>query len=139
MYNRDCFLLPAAEQTKGICYYFTLFQSFFYLVFIKKLFPNLDIFLWCKTQAFLVGKDFGARIVYLYALFHPERVAGVVTLGIPFLPPTPVTFLQQLPEGFYIARWQVYKSLMLTCSFICIHSFKKIGMLQFCVRMEIFS
>ncbi|KAH6773724.1 hypothetical protein C2S51_012128 [Perilla frutescens var. frutescens] len=57
-------------------------------------------------KAFLVSKDFGARVAYLFALFHPERVCGVVTMGIPYLPPTPVNFLDHLPEGFYIARWQ---------------------------------
>lgn len=121
MYNRDCIFVASNRANQRDLLLFYLISSFFYLVLVKKLFPNLDVFLWYKTQVFLVGKDFGARIVYLYALFHPERVAGVVTLGVPFLPPAPTAFQQFLPEGFYIARWEVYKVLMLTCSFICIY------------------
>ncbi|KAK6149872.1 hypothetical protein DH2020_017397 [Rehmannia glutinosa] len=57
-------------------------------------------------KAFLIAKDFGARVAYLFALLHPEKVLGIITLGIPFLPPAPVTFHDYLPEGFYISRWQ---------------------------------
>ncbi|KAJ4703459.1 Epoxide hydrolase 2 [Melia azedarach] len=58
------------------------------------------------TKVFLVAKDFGARPAYLFALLHPERVAGVITLGIPFIPPGPIDYMKYLPEGFYISRWQ---------------------------------
>ncbi|KAL3851291.1 hypothetical protein ACJIZ3_013173 [Penstemon smallii] len=58
------------------------------------------------SKAFLVAKDFGARAAYLFALLYPEKVSGVVTLGIPFLPPGPIRFHELLPEGFYISRWQ---------------------------------
>lgn len=71
--------------------------------FISDLHSLLDVL--GISKAFLVGKDFGARIVYLYALLHPERLTGIVTLGIPFLPPKPVAFQQYLPEGFYMSRW----------------------------------
>lgn len=55
-------------------------------------------------KAFLVGKDFGAIPAYDFAVKHPNRVAGVVTLGIPF---SPQGFnLSPLPEGFYIHRWR---------------------------------
>ncbi|XP_051126114.1 uncharacterized protein LOC127248025 [Andrographis paniculata] len=60
------------------------------------------------TKAFFIGKDFGIRPAYLMPLLYPERVSGVVTLGAPYLPPTPsaTSFLDHLPEGFYISRWQ---------------------------------
>lgn len=54
----------------------------------------------------MVGKDLGARIAYLFTLFHPEKVAGIVTLGIPFLPPKLPPTTDSLPEGFYVSRWQ---------------------------------
>ncbi|KAF8413909.1 hypothetical protein HHK36_001905 [Tetracentron sinense] len=58
------------------------------------------------NKAFLIGKDFGARPTYLFALLHPERVSGVVTLGVPYIPPTPSAYNFNLPEGLYILRWQ---------------------------------
>ncbi|RZC80679.1 hypothetical protein C5167_043257 [Papaver somniferum] len=59
------------------------------------------------SKAFIVAKDFGARPGYLFAILHPERVRGVVAIGVPFLPPGPsLAFAGQLPEGFYIRRWQ---------------------------------
>ncbi|KHN31993.1 Epoxide hydrolase 2 [Glycine soja] len=59
------------------------------------------------TQAFLVGKDFGAIPGYLTAAVHPERVAAVITLGIPFMLPGPSAVQNHLlPKGFYITRWQ---------------------------------
>uniref|UniRef100_A0A7N0TKB1 AB hydrolase-1 domain-containing protein n=1 Tax=Kalanchoe fedtschenkoi TaxID=63787 RepID=A0A7N0TKB1_KALFE len=58
-------------------------------------------------KAFVVGKDFGVRVAYLLAKLHPERVEGVVTIGLPMAPLGPPTFHQTLPEGFYILRWQV--------------------------------
>lgn len=57
-------------------------------------------------EVFLVGKDFGARPAYLFALRHPKRVLGVVTMGVPHLPPGPSTFHKYLPEGFYLSRWR---------------------------------
>ncbi|KAK9928691.1 hypothetical protein M0R45_025814 [Rubus argutus] len=58
-------------------------------------------------KAFLVGKDFGSMPAYLVAAVYPERVAGVVSLGIPFLQPGPTAVQNHLlPEGFYISRWQ---------------------------------
>ncbi|KAJ6841885.1 uncharacterized protein M6B38_304515 [Iris pallida] len=56
-------------------------------------------------KIFLVGKDFGAKPVFDFALLHPGRVLGVVTLGVPFLPRANPTAAQP-PEGFYIARWR---------------------------------
>lgn len=66
-------------------------------------------------QVFLVGKDFGAMPAYYFALKHPERALGVVTLGVPFMPPArPINFIDHLPEGFYISRWQVLNSSICT-------------------------
>ncbi|ONK77355.1 uncharacterized protein A4U43_C02F5670 [Asparagus officinalis] len=55
-------------------------------------------------KAFIVGKDFGAIPAYDFALSNPDRVSGVVTLGIPF---SPQGFgLDLIPKGFYIWRWR---------------------------------
>ncbi|XWS54208.1 hypothetical protein CRYUN_Cryun10bG0069600 [Craigia yunnanensis] len=58
------------------------------------------------SKVFLVGKDFGAVPAFLLAVVHPDRVSGVITLGIPFLIPSPdgVQF-DLLPKGFYVLRW----------------------------------
>ncbi|XP_052182343.1 uncharacterized protein LOC127794999 [Diospyros lotus] len=56
-------------------------------------------------KVFLVGKDFGAPLAYLVALLHPDRVSGVIALGVPFLPPRGPTHHRGLPEGFYVSRW----------------------------------
>ncbi|KAI9121306.1 hypothetical protein K1719_008339 [Acacia pycnantha] len=58
------------------------------------------------TKVFLIGKDFGAKPAYLFSILHPERVLGVVTLGVPYVPPGPSVFAKYLPEGFYILRWR---------------------------------
>ncbi|XP_059438572.1 uncharacterized protein LOC132171305 [Corylus avellana] len=57
-------------------------------------------------KVFLVAKDFGARPAYLFALLHPNRVLGVVTMGVPHIPPGPSTYHNYLPEGFYLSRWR---------------------------------
>ncbi|OIT02900.1 PREDICTED: bifunctional epoxide hydrolase 2-like isoform X1 [Nicotiana attenuata] len=58
-------------------------------------------------QVFLVGKDFGARVAYHFALVHPDRVSTVITLGVPFLLTGPETFPRDfIPNGFYMLRWQ---------------------------------
>ncbi|KAJ6769794.1 BIFUNCTIONAL EPOXIDE HYDROLASE 2-LIKE ISOFORM X1 [Salix purpurea] len=58
------------------------------------------------TKVVLVAKDFGAKPAYMFALLHPERVLGVVTMGVPFIPPGPSQYQKHLPEGFYISRWR---------------------------------
>ncbi|KAL2931999.1 Epoxide hydrolase A [Bienertia sinuspersici] len=58
------------------------------------------------SKVFLIAKDFGARPAYLFALQYPDRVEGVITVGVPYMPPRPSTFHKQMPEGFYISRWQ---------------------------------
>lgn len=58
-------------------------------------------------KAFLIGKDLGVRPAYHFALLYPEKVAGVVTLGVPFLLTGPEAFPREfLPKGFYMLRWQ---------------------------------
>nr|XP_043621629.1 AB hydrolase superfamily protein YfhM-like [Erigeron canadensis] len=58
-------------------------------------------------KIFLLAKDFGVRPACVFALRYPTRVIGVISVGIPHTPFGPPTFLKELPEGFYINRWQV--------------------------------
>ncbi|KAL8460376.1 hypothetical protein ACS0TY_032056 [Phlomoides rotata] len=58
------------------------------------------------SKVVLIGKDFGARIAYLFELLHSERVSGIITLGVPFVPPARPAIPKHLPEGSYISRWQ---------------------------------
>ncbi|KAJ4843784.1 hypothetical protein Tsubulata_017411, partial [Turnera subulata] len=58
----------------------------------------------CKVV--VVAKDFGARPAYLFALLHPDRVLGIITMGVPYVPPGPSRYGDYLPEGFYISRWK---------------------------------
>ncbi|XP_023924092.1 uncharacterized protein LOC112035496 isoform X1 [Quercus suber] len=60
------------------------------------------------AKVFLVAKDFGVWPAYLLAVLHPERVLGMVTIGVP-LKPKRSAFHQYLPEGFYISRWRVWE------------------------------
>nr|GEV19097.1 epoxide hydrolase [Tanacetum cinerariifolium] len=57
------------------------------------------------SKVFVIGKDFGAIIAYPLALLHPEKVAGIITLGLPFMPPGSFKHHFVLPEGFYPLRW----------------------------------
>ncbi|PIA25894.1 hypothetical protein AQUCO_10400004v1 [Aquilegia coerulea] len=58
-------------------------------------------------KAFVVGKDVGAITAYHFVVAHPERVTGVVTLGVPYTPPGhSFAYEGQIPEGFYVLRWQ---------------------------------
>ncbi|GLJ41739.1 hypothetical protein SUGI_0863840 [Cryptomeria japonica] len=58
-------------------------------------------------KVFVVGKDFGAPIAYYLYLLYPERVRGIVTLGIPYMKPgrEPIQ-LDLFPQGFYIRHWK---------------------------------
>nr|XP_043610597.1 bifunctional epoxide hydrolase 2-like [Erigeron canadensis] len=58
------------------------------------------------SKVFVVGNDFGAVVAYPLALLYPEKVVGIITLGIPFMPPGAFTNHFSLPEGFYPRRWQ---------------------------------
>ncbi|XP_071904934.1 epoxide hydrolase 3-like [Coffea arabica] len=57
-------------------------------------------------KVFLVGKDFGARVVHHFALLHQDRVAALVTVGVPFMTTGPESSLDFLPKGFYMLRWR---------------------------------
>ncbi|KAL0399814.1 UNVERIFIED_CONTAM: AB hydrolase superfamily protein YfhM [Sesamum radiatum] len=61
-------------------------------------------------KVLLVGKDFGARVVFHFALVHPERVVALATLGVPFILTGPQAFPTDLPKGFYMLRWQANNS-----------------------------
>lgn len=74
---------------------------------MSRFFLRISVYL----QVFVIGQDFGAMVAYKFVLEYPERVLGVATLGVPFMPPGPFTSHKTLPEGFYISRWNV-------CSFI---------------------
>ncbi|KAF9608345.1 hypothetical protein IFM89_009280 [Coptis chinensis] len=59
-------------------------------------------------KAFVIGKDVGGLTAYHFVVAHPERVSGVVTLGVPYTPPAhSFAHDEQLPEGFYVSRWQI--------------------------------
>ncbi|XP_076885404.1 epoxide hydrolase 3-like [Bidens hawaiensis] len=57
------------------------------------------------SKVFVVGKDFGTKVAYTFALLYPEKVAGIITLGAPFVHPN-APFKLTLPEGLYVRRWQ---------------------------------
>lgn len=56
-------------------------------------------------KAFIVGKDFGVKPVFDLAIDHPDRLLGIITVGVPFSPIRSST-VSQPPKGFYISRWQ---------------------------------
>ncbi|GFP97048.1 hypothetical protein PHJA_001848900 [Phtheirospermum japonicum] len=58
------------------------------------------------SKVFLIGKDFGVSVVSIFTLLHQDKVLGFVTIGIPFSLPRPATYIESLPEGYYISRWQ---------------------------------
>ncbi|KAJ6379236.1 hypothetical protein OIU76_015954 [Salix suchowensis] len=66
--------------------------------------PVLDTF--GISKAFLVGTDLGSFPAYMIAVLYPERVAGIVSLGVPFKLPGPSDARDLMPEGFYCKRWQ---------------------------------
>ncbi|KAH9324740.1 hypothetical protein KI387_004918, partial [Taxus chinensis] len=58
-------------------------------------------------KVFVVGKDFGAGIAYYFPLLYPDRVRGIVTLGVPYIRPGPTAIhLDSFPQGFYMRHWQ---------------------------------
>jgi pimeloyl-ACP methyl ester carboxylesterase len=59
------------------------------------------------SKVFLVGKDFGALILYRFALCYPELVIKLISLGVPYFPPGPPVSPEKLPEGFYPFRWKI--------------------------------
>ena len=59
-----------------------------------------------------VGHDWGSMVVWTLALLHPERVAGVVGMSVPFIPRAPDAARSQLMRQlfadafFYILYFQ---------------------------------
>jgi len=63
-----------------------------------------------EDEAVFVGHDWGATVVWTLALAHPDRVAGVVGLSVPFMPRAPAPPVQllrkALGDDFYIVWFQ---------------------------------
>lgn len=63
-----------------------------------------------EQQGVFVGHDWGGQIVWQLARAHPDRVAAVVGLSVPFLPPLPrppVELLREsVGEDFYMVWFQ---------------------------------
>ncbi|MFV2125923.1 alpha/beta fold hydrolase [Micromonospora sp. LOL_013] len=63
-----------------------------------------------EQQAVLVAHDFGTSVAWNAALMRPDRVRGVVSLSVPYLPRGPVSALTgmrgALGDGFYMQYLQ---------------------------------
>jgi pimeloyl-ACP methyl ester carboxylesterase len=64
-----------------------------------------------EEKAVFVGHDWGSLVVWQMALLHPDRVAGVVGMSVPFIPRGPmgpVTMMRQVfgDTFFYILYFQ---------------------------------
>lgn len=63
-----------------------------------------------EKQAVIVGHDWGAIIGWNVALMRPDRIRGVIGLGVPYIPRGPVSFLtamcSMLGERFYMGYFQ---------------------------------
>nr|MBA3328059.1 alpha/beta hydrolase [Solirubrobacterales bacterium] len=61
-------------------------------------------------RAVFVGHDWGAAVVWQLAVAHPERVAAVAGLSVPFVPRAPAApvaiMRRHLGEDFYIVWFQ---------------------------------
>jgi pimeloyl-ACP methyl ester carboxylesterase len=53
-----------------------------------------------EERAVFVGHDWGSMVVWQLALLHPERVAGVVGMSVPFLPRGPMPPVQLMRQAF---------------------------------------
>ncbi|XP_057816590.2 uncharacterized protein LOC131029924 [Cryptomeria japonica] len=72
---------------------------------VEDLIGLLDAF--SIQKVFVVSKDFGAMVAYFLDLLHPDRVRGMVVMGMPYRRPGPEYFaMDKLPRGFYIRHWQ---------------------------------
>lgn len=58
-----------------------------------------------EDKAVFVGHDWGSMVVWQLSLLHPERVAGVVGMSVPFLPRAPIPptqlFRNALGDSFF--------------------------------------
>ena len=57
-------------------------------------------------RAVVVGHDWGATLAWTTALAHPDRVAAVAGLSVPFLPRFPARPTELLPEESYLSWFQ---------------------------------
>ncbi|TVU40145.1 hypothetical protein EJB05_13595, partial [Eragrostis curvula] len=60
-------------------------------------------------NAFVVGHDWGAQVVWHLCLFRPDRVRAVVAMAVPYFPrgPVPVTeMFAARGDGFYVMQFQ---------------------------------
>lgn len=53
-----------------------------------------------RERAVFVGHDWGALVVWSLALLHPERMAGVVGMSVPFLPRAPIPPTELMAKAF---------------------------------------
>ncbi len=53
-----------------------------------------------EERAVFVGHDWGAIVVWSMALLHPDRVAGVVGMSVPFIPRAPAPPIQIMRRAF---------------------------------------
>jgi pimeloyl-ACP methyl ester carboxylesterase len=53
-----------------------------------------------EERAVFVGHDWGSMVVWQMSLLHPERVAGVVGMSVPFIPRAPMPPLQLMRAAF---------------------------------------
>ncbi len=53
-----------------------------------------------EERAVFVGHDWGSLIVWQMALLHPDRVAGVVGMSVPFFPRAPIPPVQMMRAAF---------------------------------------
>ncbi len=63
-----------------------------------------------RTDALLIGHDWGADLAWKTALLHPDRVNRVACLSVPYIPPAPAEptpiMRRHLGEDFYIVWFQ---------------------------------
>jgi pimeloyl-ACP methyl ester carboxylesterase len=64
-----------------------------------------------EERAIFVGHDWGSMVVWQMSLLHPERVAGVVGMSVPFSPRSPFPPVQAMKQFvgdnfFYIVYFQ---------------------------------
>jgi pimeloyl-ACP methyl ester carboxylesterase len=53
-----------------------------------------------EEKAVFVGHDWGSMVVWQLSLLHPDRVAGVVGMSVPFLPRGPMPPVQLMRQAF---------------------------------------
>lgn len=64
-------------------------------------------------QVFLVGHDWGAIMAWSFCLLRPDRIKALVNTSVIFMPRNPFVktiqgFRDQLGDGFYMCRFQVF-------------------------------